>query len=58
MVNKQKQINELAQEVCKGGCCSLVDWEDCEKRDGSCPYPQRIAKHLYKIGYRKQITEV
>lgn len=57
-MEKKKQINELAKDICKGGCCSLLDWDDCEPRDGTCPIAKRIAEHLYEVGYRKKIKEI
>ena len=52
-----QNIKELAKDLCKGGCCSLMDWEDCGSRVGVCETAQRIAKYLHKIGYRKVTVE-
>lgn len=53
----KNEIDELAKDICKGGCCSLTEWEDCLVRNGDCPTPKRLANHLHNIGYRKTATD-
>ena len=46
---EQEQINKIANDLCsKYNNCT------CDNRDGHCSTPQRDAKIIYDLGYRKE----
>ena len=52
-MDKQKQIEEIAKDLCKNASpCTLVDWGDCERK-ADCGKVCMQAKTLYDLGYRK-----
>ena len=46
---EQEQINKIAKDL-----CSKYDNCTCDNRDGHCSTPQRDAKIIYNLGYRKE----
>ena len=46
---EQEQINKIAKDL-----CSKYDNCTCDNRDGHCSTPQRDAKIIYDLGYRKE----
>lgn len=46
---EQEKINRIAKDL-----CSKYDNCTCNNRDGHCATPQRDAKIIYELGYRKE----
>ena len=46
---EQEKINQIAKDL-----CSHYDNCTCANRDGHCPTPQRDARIIYELGYRKE----
>ena len=46
---EQEKINRIAKDL-----CSKYDNCTCNNRDGHCSTPQRDAKIIYDLGYRKE----
>ena len=46
---EQEKINKIAKDL-----CSKYDNCTCGNRDGHCSTPQRDAKIIYELGYRKE----
>lgn len=46
---EQAKINRIAKDL-----CSKYDNCTCNNRDGHCSTPQRDAKIIYELGYRKE----
>ena len=47
---KEQRINEIAKDL-----CSRYSMCTCTERDGHCSVPQRHAKIIYGLDYKKQI---
>lgn len=54
MQNREKQIEEMAKDLCDSTMCDLETFNDCRMPQGNCSRCQRVAKDLYNAGYRKQ----
>lgn len=46
---EQEKINQIARDL-----CSRYDNCTCANRDGHCSTPQRDARIIYELGYRKE----
>lgn len=57
-INKEKQIEEMARDLCKNTLCSLGEWQDCSVSVGSCAKCKCLAERLVNAGYRKQSENV
>lgn len=53
-MNKEKQIEEMAKDLCDSTMCDLETFNNCRMPQGNCSRCQRVAKDLYNAGYRKQ----
>lgn len=55
-MNKEKQIEEMAKDICKGCQTRLTPTMKCNRN--CCAMAEVVAENLYNIGYRKDyITE-
>lgn len=50
----EKQIEEMAKELCDSTMCDLETFNNCRMSQGNCSRCKRVAKDLYNAGYRKQ----
>lgn len=53
-MDKEKQIKEMAKDLCNSTMCDLDTYNSCRKPRGNCSRCQRVAEDLYNTGYRKQ----
>lgn len=52
---KEKQIEEMAKDLCQARFCSLEEWNECKGTGAEyCYKAMQVAKTLYRYGYRKQ----
>ena len=55
-MSREKQIKEIAKDLCQNSMCNHDDWCDCDLPDDCyCSRSVRLALNLYNKGYRKQI---
>lgn len=50
---KQKQIEEMANDLCRSAMCDLETYTRCRMPRGNCGRCQKVAEDLYNAGYRK-----
>ena len=53
-MNREKQIEEMAKDLCNSTMCDLDTYNSCRRPRGNCSRCQRVAEDLYNIDYRKQ----
>ena len=53
-MSRDKQIEEIAKDLCNSTMCDLETFNNCRMPQGNCSRCQRVAKDLYNAGYRKQ----
>lgn len=53
-MSREKQIEEIAKDLCNSTMCDLETYNSCRKSRGNCSRCQRVAEDLYNAGYRKQ----
>lgn len=54
-MSREKQIKEMAKDLCQNSMCNHDDWCDCDLPDDCyCSRSVRLASNLYNKGYRKQ----
>jgi hypothetical protein len=53
-MSREKQIEEMAKELCGSAMCDLETYNRCRMPRGNCSRCQRVAEDLYNAGYRKQ----
>lgn len=53
-MSKDKQIKEMAKDLCHSTMCDLETYNNCRMPQGNCGRCQRVAEDLYNAGYRKQ----
>lgn len=53
-MSKEKQIEEMAKELCNSVMCDLDTYNSCRMPRGNCSRCQRVAEDFYNAGYCKQ----
>jgi hypothetical protein len=54
-MSKEKQIEEIAKDLCQNTFCSFEEWNKCKLKVGEyCANCRCMAERFYNAGYRKQ----